>query len=136
MKALFKFLKNCILLALAVLMVTSIGYAEAPKKGGDFVAIYPMGSLPRHFNCGIQSGAATAFPGAQIFASLVEIDDKWKPVPYLAKSWEISEDGETYTFHLVEDAVFHDGQPVTSEDVAFSLEIVKENRKMLLFHSK
>ncbi|MBW2365638.1 MAG: ABC transporter substrate-binding protein, partial [Deltaproteobacteria bacterium] len=34
---------------------------------------------------------------------------------------------ETYTFHLVEDAVFHDGQPVTSEDVAFSLEIVKEN---------
>lgn len=127
MKAMFKFLKNCMLLVIAVLMVTAIGYAEAPKKGGDFVAIYQPGSLPAHFNCGIKSGAAIAFPGAQIFASLVEIDDKWKPIPYLAKSWEISEDGETYTFHLVEDAVFHDGQPVTSEDVAFSLEIVKEN---------
>ncbi|MBW2365639.1 MAG: hypothetical protein JRF25_11385 [Deltaproteobacteria bacterium] len=78
MKAMFKFLKSCMLLILAVLMVTSIGYAEAPKKGGDFVAIYQPGSMPAHFNCGIKSGAAIAFPGAQIFASLVEIDDKWK----------------------------------------------------------
>ena len=45
---------------------------------------------------------------------------EWKP--YLAKSWEISEDGLTYTFDLVEDAVFADGQPVTAQDVVFSYE--------------
>ena len=40
------------------------------------------------------------------------------PVPGLADSWETSEDGLTWTFHLNKDAKWHDGKPVTSEDVA------------------
>ncbi len=51
----------------------------------------------------------------------------WTPQPYLAKSWEVSDDGMTVTLNLVEDAVFHDGEPITSEDVAFSIETVKAN---------
>jgi peptide/nickel transport system substrate-binding protein len=51
-----------------------------------------------------------------------------KPVggvqPQLAESWESSEDGKTYTFTL-EEANFHDGSPVTAEDVVFSLERMK-----------
>ena len=42
-------------------------------------------------------------------------------LPMLATSWE-SEDGQTWTFHLRDDAVFHDGVPVTAADVAFTLE--------------
>ena len=42
--------------------------------------------------------------------------------PELATSWEISEDGKTYTFQLREDAVFHDGSPVTAEDVKWSFD--------------
>jgi peptide/nickel transport system substrate-binding protein len=99
--------------------------AETPKHGG--VLISPYIQFPPHFNPAIQSGVAIMAPGAQLFASLLEFDDKWQPVPYLAKSWEISDDGLTYTFHLVEDATFHDGKPITSEDVAFSFEIVKKN---------
>ena len=68
----------------------SAGYAESPKRGGDIVSGY--GQFPRHFNHGIQSGAATASPGTQIFAALVEIDQNFQPVPYLAKSWEIFPD--------------------------------------------
>lgn len=41
-------------------------------------------------------------------------------VPQLAKDWEISEDGLTYTFFLQEDATFHDGTPVTAEAVKYS----------------
>ncbi len=43
-------------------------------------------------------------------------------VPGLADSYEIAEDGLTYTFHLNPDATWHDGNPVTSADVVFSLD--------------
>ncbi|GAI47865.1 unnamed protein product [marine sediment metagenome] len=45
----------------------------------------------------------------------------YEPVPRLATSWE-TEDRKTWTYHLRHDAVFHDGVPVTAEDVAFTLE--------------
>jgi len=99
--------------------------AETPQRGGDLVTGYAQ--FPGHFNCAIQSGAATAVPCTNIFASLVETDTNFEPVPYLAESWEASSDGLTYTFHLVKNATFHDGKPVTSEDVAFSFELVKAN---------
>lgn len=43
-----------------------------------------------------------------------------EPTPMLAESWDISDDGLEYTFHLVEDAKFHDGSPVTAEAVQYS----------------
>lgn len=43
-------------------------------------------------------------------------------LPMFASSWEVSEDRRTWIFHLRENATFHDGVPVTAEDVAFTLE--------------
>lgn len=43
-------------------------------------------------------------------------------VPGLADSWEIAEDGKTYTFHLNQQATWHDGTPFTAADVIFSLD--------------
>jgi peptide/nickel transport system substrate-binding protein len=45
-----------------------------------------------------------------------------KIVPWLAKSWDLSPDGLTYTFHLVDNATFHNGDPVDAEAVRFSYE--------------
>ncbi|MCP1740184.1 ABC-type transport system substrate-binding protein [Bradyrhizobium japonicum] len=42
--------------------------------------------------------------------------------PELAESWEASEDGKTYIFHLRKDATFHDGSPVTAKDVKWSFD--------------
>lgn len=58
-----------------------------------------------------------------VYQGLVGIDTgaKDKIVPRLATSWDISADGLTYTFHLVPDAKFHDGSPLTSSDVVWSL---------------
>lgn len=94
----------------------------APRHGGTLVVGHD--SL-RHLNSAIQSGNSTGVPAAQIFAGLVRIDEAFSPQPYLAQSWEISEDGLTATFRLVEGATFHDGKPITSEDVAFSIDTVK-----------
>ena len=45
-----------------------------------------------------------------------------KPSPGIAESWEVSEDKKTVTFHLVEDAVWSDGEPITSKDVKYTFE--------------
>jgi peptide/nickel transport system substrate-binding protein len=59
---------------------------------------------------------------AQVHAGLLQYDFDFNPHPWLAESWEVSPDGLTYTFHLVQNATFHDGEPVTSADVKFTME--------------
>ncbi len=51
---------------------------------------------------------ATMWPAHQLFNTLVEVDDSLRIAPSLAKSWEVSEDRLTYTFHLRNDVFFHD----------------------------
>ena len=84
------------------------------------------GGSPMHFNSAVQSGSSTAIVGTQIFASPLRYDENWNPQPYLAKNWKVSEDGRSVTLKLVEGATFHDGRPITSEDVAFSIMAVKQ----------
>ncbi len=83
--------------------------------------------VPRHLNGTVQSGYATAVPGTQLNASPLLFDENFEPQPYLAESWEIAEDGLSVTLNLVEGAVFHDGEPITSEDVAFSITTSRDN---------
>ncbi len=99
--------------------------ADDPKQGGTLVA--SLGTNVRNLNPAVQSGIATGFPGSQLFAAPLRYDENWTPQPYLAKSWDVSEDGLTVTLNLVDNAKFHDGQPITSEDVAFSVDVIKEH---------
>ncbi len=57
----------------------------------------------------------------EIHDYLVEADADGNIVPSLAESWEVSEDGLTWTFKIREGVLFHDGSELTAEDVAFSL---------------
>lgn len=65
----------------------------------------------------------------QVYNTLVEIDSNLNIVPSLAKSWDISQDRKTYTFHLRTDVYFHDsnifpggkGRKMRAGDIAFSL---------------
>lgn len=99
--------------------------AEEPKKGGTLITV--LNSNVRNLNSAVQSGIVTGFPGAQLFASPLRYDENWEPQPYLAETWEVSEDGLTVTLNLVKNAKFHDGTPLTSEDVAFSVDVIKAN---------
>jgi peptide/nickel transport system substrate-binding protein len=53
------------------------------------------------------------------------------PAPGLADSWETSDDGLTWTFHLNKDAKWHDGKPVTSEDVAYTFNRILDEEQGL-----
>jgi peptide/nickel transport system substrate-binding protein len=58
-----------------------------------------------------------------LYEGLVRFEDGSTEIePALAESWEVSDDGLTYTFHLREGVTFHDGTPVDAEAVAFSIE--------------
>lgn len=56
----------------------------------------------------------------QIHDGLVDYNTAGEVIPAIAENWEISEDGLTYTFHLVNNAIFHNGEPLTAEDVIAS----------------
>ncbi|THF67277.1 ABC transporter substrate-binding protein [Pseudothauera nasutitermitis] len=97
----------------------------AAARGG--VVVIGSTNKPRHLNPAVQSGIATMFPGVQIFAPLLTVDGNWKAHPYLAERWSISDDARSVTLQLRKDARFHDGRPVTSADVQFSIETVRDN---------
>lgn len=63
----------------------------------------------------------------QLYDSLMYINPEGteEPEPRIAESYEISEDGLDYTFKIRKDATFHDGTPVTVDDVVFSIELYK-----------
>lgn len=58
----------------------------------------------------------------EIFSGLVTLNHDLEVVPDIAESWDISPDGKTYTFHLRDEVMFHDGREVTAGDFKYSLE--------------
>ncbi|GAA3152524.1 MULTISPECIES: ABC transporter substrate-binding protein [Nonomuraea] len=66
--------------------------------------------------------------GKAIYETLLTFDgaDVTKPVPALAESYELSEDGKTLTLKLKQGATFADGSPLTADDVVFSLTRVRD----------
>lgn len=57
-----------------------------------------------------------------VFTGLVQLDDKLQVHPQLATSWELGTDGLSWTFHLKAHLKFSDGTPLTSKDVAYSID--------------
>jgi peptide/nickel transport system substrate-binding protein len=117
---------GALVVALIALLVALLdGGAAFAQKESNTVVWGVVGS-PRHLNPAVQSGVATMMPGAQIFASPLRVDADWKMKPYLAESWSYSEDKKTLTLKVRSGAKFHDGQPITSADFAFSIMAVKK----------
>ena len=67
---------------------------------------------------------ATTISGGdkRVFSGLVSFDPSLNLTADLAEHWEISGNGMIYTFHLRQNAKFHDGRPVTAQDVVYSWE--------------
>jgi len=61
-----------------------------------------------------------------IFEGLFEFDDNLKPVPLLAEDYQIKDGGRTVAIRLRSDVLWHDGEKLTSQDVAFTIEAIKQ----------
>jgi len=62
-----------------------------------------------------------------IFSSLIRFDARGLPQTDLAESWGVNEEGTIYNFTLRQNAAWHDGTPVTSDDVIFTIEMLKSD---------
>ncbi len=93
--------------------------ALAQTKGGTLNMI--VQPEPPVIVTAINQQGPTQFVAGKIYESLLTYSTDLKPQPGLAKSWEASADGLTYTFHLQDNVKWHDGQPFTADDVVFTL---------------
>ncbi|TMV11268.1 ABC transporter substrate-binding protein [Arenibacterium halophilum] len=107
-------------LALASALAISAGTGAALAQGEITVAIQLE---PPHLDpTSAAAGAIDSVVYANIFEGLTRFASDGSIIPGLAESWEISEDGTTYTFTLHDGVMFHDGTTMDAEDVKFSLD--------------
>ena len=102
--------------------------ATAPSPLGmvEDATLVRLGPEPPTLDPHLTGDTYSAMYVVEVFGGLVTIDPQLEIVGDLAKDWDISNDGKTYTFYLREDAKFHDGRPVTAEDFKWSLERVAD----------
>ncbi len=94
---------------------------EQPAYGGSFSE--GIVGEPRFINPLLaQPNDADRDLTALVFSGLMEYNAEGKLVPNLAKSYEVSSDGLTYTVYLRTDVLWHDGKPLTADDVLFTIQ--------------
>lgn len=104
-------------LILALLLVTPVfGQEESPSNaGGEFVISFLQSATQLNPIYSYTSSEAQIYSG--IYEGLVGYHPlTMEPVPAVARDWEVSSDGRTYTFYLREDARYSNGDPVTASD--------------------
>ena len=102
--------------------------AQEPRRGGTLV--YAVLGDPPTIDCHAASSFATMHYVSPHYSLLIKIDpnDPSKVAPDVAESWTASDDKLSYTFKLRPGVTFHDGSPLTSEDVKASFDRIRNFR--------
>ena len=91
--------------------------------------VYHLPSEPDTLNPLTATDAYASRINGFLYDTLIERDNETLEFkPKMAKSWEISDDKLTYTFHLRDDIKWHDGKPVTADDVVYSYEQIMSDK--------
>ena len=135
------------ILLVAVLLTTVVACAEEPvtppptnENDGEVVPADEGDAEVTRQEVVLRVGSTKPFKTTSRFAdywygvlsnltthdSLIKLGPDMKPVPWLAESWSISEGSTEFTFTIVDGAVWHDGTPLTAQDVAFSIEYYRD----------
>ena len=101
-----------------LLLTLTVAFAQ-PQPGGVLRA--GMQTDPVGLDPHTTSATSSRNMLENVYDTLVMFDSEGRVVPGLAESWETSDDGLTWTFTLREGVTFHNGDPLTAADVAFSI---------------
>lgn len=96
---------------------------EVPTHGGSLVE--GAVGTPRFINPLLATSQVDQDLTMLTFSGLLRASGSGEYIPDLAEKYDISEDGTTYTFHLREGITFHDGTPLTSADVLYTVSLAQ-----------
>jgi oligopeptide transport system substrate-binding protein len=124
--------KKAIIFILAVLVIATVAVSgcslfnnsSAPRSASSSGGVLNLWESedPTTLDPALQNELGSAQYILEIFSGLVKLDEKLQPAPDIARSWDITADGLTYTFHLRQDVTFQDGKALTARDVVYSWE--------------
>lgn len=107
-------------LAAAAVIIAGL-HGFVPPKAMAAELVIGMTNAPQSLDPHYQHTRADRTLALHLYDRLVEIDNRMQITPGLAESWGYDAP-DVWRFHLRDDAVFHDGSPVTAEDVLYSME--------------
>ncbi|WP_319371838.1 peptide ABC transporter substrate-binding protein [uncultured Ilyobacter sp.] len=109
------------ILLLSLLMVACSGKKEASEgKDAEQVLIFNLGAEPKTVDPQLNSATDGGIVINNTFEGLMRMNAEGMTVPATAESYEVSEDGTVYTFHIRENAKWSDGQPVKASDFEYA----------------
>lgn len=117
-------------LAIAALGLSACGGSESTGAAGTGSSKISIGLNAEPENLDFTTTDGAAIPQAMlynVYEGLVKLDENGKIVPLLAKSWDLSGDRKTYTFHLQPNVKFSNGDPFDADAVKFSIGRVKSS---------
>src|SRR5471032_2949821 len=112
-----------------VLLCASLLSCANPPDANTLVMI--IESSPTNLDPRVGTDAQSERIDELIFDPLVHRDDHFNMVPWVAEKWE-TPDARTYIFHLRRGIHFHDGRPLTSRDVKWTLDSIRDGSLITL----
>ena len=97
-----------------------------PTSGGVYTEAL-IGSMSRLNPLLDRNNTADRDVDKLLFSGLIKFDSRGIPRPDIAESWGTSQDGTIYNVSIRPNAIWHDGQPVTTDDVIFTIELIKSD---------
>jgi peptide/nickel transport system substrate-binding protein len=117
----------CLIVLGIVLLGAAAAVADgAPQHGG--VLTYAVVADAPTYDCHAANSFSTIHYLAPHYSTLLRIDPAHYPnvVGDVAESWEVGDGGQTYTFHLRPNIRFHDGSPLTAQDVKATFDRIRD----------
>jgi peptide/nickel transport system substrate-binding protein len=122
------------ILVLAILSGSVKYYLSVTKitatTGGEYTEGIPINSagVPTNINPLLSTTRPVdELISSVIFSSLFTYDGQGQLVNDLVKDYKISDDGKKYTLNLIEGALWHDGQPLTANDITFTVNLLQDS---------
>ena len=113
-----KFRKMLALGLSAATVMAMTGGAVMADQGGDIYVMFASNVMSLDTNLATDGDSFEII--ADCIDGLTQMDAEGAAIPAIAESWDVSEDGCTYTFHLRDDAFWSNGEPVTAADFEFA----------------